>query len=58
MVTEKKLYSCETKDCRFLFESKDKPERCPDCGKQKIRLANSQELAEYERRKKEFFQKH
>ena len=48
------LYACETKDCRFLFESEVEPERCPDCGKKKIRLANAREIAEYEQRKKEF----
>ena len=51
---EKKLYSCETKDCRFLFESEVEPERCPDCGKTSIRLANEREKAEFEQRKKEF----
>ena len=42
MEKEKKLYRCETKDCRFLFESEVELERCPDCGKKKIRLANVQ----------------
>ena len=55
MEKEKKLYSCETKDCRFLFESEVEPERCPDCGKKKIRLANAREIAEFEKRKKEFY---
>ena len=50
----KVLYACETKDCRFLFESEGEPERCPDCGKKNIRLANAKEKAEYEQRKKEF----
>ena len=54
MEQEKKLYAFETRDCRFLFESKDVPERCPDCGKKKIRLANIKERVEYEKRKKEF----
>ena len=54
MKKEKKLYSCETRDCMFLFESEVEPERCPDCGKKKIRLANAREIAEYEKRKKEF----
>lgn len=48
------LYACETKDCRFLFESEEEPERCPECGKKNIRLANECEIQEYERRKKEF----
>ena len=54
MEQEKILYACETKDCRFLFESEKEPERCPDCGKKKIRLANSQEIEEYQKREKEF----
>ena len=54
MEKEKKLYSCETRDCRFLFECEVEPERCPDCGKKKIRLANAREISEYEKRKKEF----
>ena len=54
MEQEKILYACETKDCRFLFESEAEPERCPDCGKTSIRLANEREKAEFEQRKKEF----
>lgn len=54
MENQKKLYACETKDCRFLFESEAVPERCPDCGKKTVRLANSREIAEYEMYKKEF----
>ena len=54
MEQEKKLYACETRDCRFLFESKDELERCPDCGKTNVRLANAREIQEFERRKKEF----
>ena len=50
----KTLYACEIRDCRFLFESEKEPERCPDCGKKKIRLANEREKAEFEQRKKEF----
>ena len=54
MKQEKKVYACETRDCRFLFESEKEPERCPDCGKTKVRLATEREIQEYERRKKEF----
>ena len=54
MEQEKKLYACETRDCRFLFESEEEPERCTECGKKNIRLANVKEQAEYEKRKKEF----
>ena len=50
----KVLYACETKDCRFLFECEEEPERCTECGKKNIRLANEREIQEYERRKKEF----
>ena len=52
MEKEKTLYACETRICRFLFESEEEPERCPDCGKKNIRLANEREIQEYERRKK------
>ena len=54
MEKEKTLYACETKDCRFLFECEEEPERCPDCGKKNIHPANAKEKAEYEQRKKEF----
>ena len=41
-----KLYACDA--CRFLFESdEDKIERCPDCGKKKIRLATKEEIKEF-----------
>lgn len=39
------IYSC--KDCYYLFESSDKPERCPDCGKKNIAYANAEEIEEY-----------
>lgn len=51
MEQEIKLYVCEAKGCRFIFESESMPERCPDCGKKKLRLANSREITEYEQRK-------
>ena len=54
MEQEKIIYICETKNCQFLFESKQELERCPDCGKTKICFANAYEIAEYEQRKKEF----
>ena len=54
MEKEKTLYACETKDCRFLFECEEEPERCTECGKKNIRLANEREIQEYERRKKDF----
>ena len=38
-----------------MFESEQEPERCPDCGKTKVRLANALEITEYEKRKKEFY---
>lgn len=54
MENQKALYACETKGCRFLFESESLPKCCPDCGKKNIRLANSREISEYEQRKMEF----
>ena len=54
MEKEKTLYACETKDRRFLFECEEEPERCTECGKKNIRLANEREIQECERRKKEF----
>lgn len=43
------LYTCEK--CRFIFESdKDNIIQCPDCGKLKVRLANAEEIKEYQDR--------
>lgn len=46
------VYTC--KKCLFMFESKKKPERCPDCGDSDIYEASDTEKAEYERNKEEF----
>ena len=43
------LYACDA--CRFLFESDEENIiQCPDCGKKKVRLANSDEIKEFESR--------
>lgn len=39
------VYACDT--CHFLFERVEKPDRCPDCGKQNIRPASPDEQREY-----------
>ena len=42
------IYACEA--CRFLFVKFDEEERCPDCGKMSVRLANEDEIKEYNNR--------
>ena len=43
------LYACDA--CRFLFESdEEKIERCPDCGKKKVRPATKEEIKEFQDR--------
>lgn len=42
------IYACEA--CRFLFEKYDEEGRCPDCGKMSVRLANEDEIKEYNNR--------
>ena len=42
------LYSCD--ECLFLFESNDKPNQCPDCGKYAVREATPEEIEEYRKR--------
>lgn len=44
-----RIYICDT--CHFLFE-KEKCNRCPDCGKYSVRLANELEIQEYRDRQK------
>lgn len=39
--------------CRYQFEQKNQPDRCPDCGKEQVREANEQETAEYIKLQKE-----
>ena len=42
------LYACD--ECLFLFEAKDKPIQCPDCGKFAVREATLEEIEEYRKR--------
>ena len=43
------LYACDA--CRFLFESDEKNIiQCPDCGKKKVRVANTDEIKKFESR--------
>lgn len=41
----KQIYTC--KSCKFTFEYKGKCDRCPDCGKDTVMLANDKEREEY-----------
>jgi len=45
------IYACDR--CHFLFSRISMPDRCPDCGKEGIRLATREESEEFEARKKE-----
>ena len=38
---------CICDDCRYTFEAGNMPERCPDCGKLKVREATAQEVDAY-----------
>lgn len=42
-----KICICES--CRYTFRTPVMPACCPDCGKEKIRPANSKEIREYHR---------
>lgn len=43
------LYTCEK--CKFIFESDEEMiERCPDCGKKKVRFATNEEIKEFQDR--------
>ena len=44
-------YICDV--CKFQFERFGKVDNCPDCGKDAIRLATEEEIAEYMRVKAE-----
>lgn len=39
------IYACD--ECMFLFDADEVPERCPDCGKLNIRIANDDEMIEF-----------
>ena len=49
---ENVVYICEK--CKFLFSRAKKPEKCPDCGKERVREANKKEQAEFVKLKEEF----
>ena len=38
---------CICDDCQYTFEAENKPERCPDCGRLKVREATAQEVETY-----------
>lgn len=44
---EESFFTCEA--CRFTFIANEDVERCPDCGKVKVRKASSKETDEYKR---------
>ena len=44
------LYACN--HCKYLFESNDEVNQCPDCGKYAVRPATKTEIEEYESRDK------
>ena len=40
-------YICD--GCKFQFTQSNEPERCPDCGKQAVRVANDEEIECFKR---------
>lgn len=48
---EETYYICA--ECRYTFISNSNLDRCPDCGKQKVRLALPEEIEAYIRIKEE-----
>lgn len=44
-----KIYSC--KNCGFIFTRVGECDQCPDCGKYTVRLANDEEIKEFDYRK-------
>lgn len=40
-----KYYICDA--CKFQFTRISEPERCPDCGKENVREANEEEIADF-----------
>lgn len=41
------IFVCEQMGCHFVFESVEEPERCPECGGQKIHIADHEEESRY-----------
>ena len=46
----KMIYIC--RECKFLFESNEEVDRCPDCGKMAVQEADEKEKTEYYERKR------
>lgn len=46
-----KYYICDV--CKFQFVRYGEEERCPDCGKEAIRYATGEEIADFKRIQKE-----
>lgn len=44
----KEKYTCDA--CRYTFESDKLPDRCPDCGKERVRSAGESEIYDYDHR--------
>lgn len=44
---EESFFTCEA--CRYTVIANEDVERCPDCGKFKVRKASSKEIDEYKR---------
>lgn len=42
------VYACD--HCHFLFSRTGPVDQCPDCGKENIRPATPEEIAEFEKR--------
>ena len=39
------IYHCDA--CRYTFEYKNLPDRCPDCGRTAVRHATDSEITDY-----------
>lgn len=42
------IYACD--NCHFLFFRAAPTDRCPDCGKERVRSAAQEEILEFKRR--------
>ena len=49
----KSIYTCSK--CKYTFERKMRPERCPDCGSHTVRDATDKEKKEYMLLQMEFY---
>ena len=48
-----RIFTCSK--CKYPFERKMRPERCPDCGADTVRNATEKEKKEYILLQKEFY---